>query len=46
MNEFQQNAGEDDTSIRDSRVVPEPIDEGKEVVSSDYHPIGMASEVQ
>lgn len=46
MNEFRQDASENDISIRDPRVVPEPIDEGKEVVGSDYHPIGMVSEVQ
>lgn len=46
MNEFRHHASEEETSIRDPRVVPEPIDEGKEVVGSDYHPIGMVSEVQ
>lgn len=46
MSDFRQNAEEDDLSIRDPRVVPEPIDEGKEVVGSDYHHVGMVSEVR
>lgn len=46
MNESRQNSPEEDASIRDPRVVPGPIDEGKEVVSTDYQHIGMVSEVQ
>lgn len=46
MNESQQNSDEADPSIRSPRVVPKPIDEGKEVVGSDYLHIGMVAEVQ
>lgn len=46
MNESPQNPDIENTSIRDPRVVPELIDEGKEVVGSGYHPIGMVTEVQ
>lgn len=46
MNESRQSSPEDDTSIREPRFVPEPIDEGKEVVSIDYQHIGMVTEVQ
>lgn len=46
MNESRQNTGKEDTSIREPRVVPEPIDEGKEVVGTDYHHVGMVSGVE
>ena len=46
MNESRQNSGDEDTAIRDPRIVPEPIDEGKEVVGSDYLHIGMVADVQ
>lgn len=46
MNESRQNSGDEDIAIRDPRVTPEPIDEGKEVVGSDYLHIGMVAEIQ
>lgn len=36
----------EDTAIREPRVVPEPADEGKDVVDADYHDVGMVTDVQ